>query len=162
MFLWVTRSSTEGLTESRHHTTDAQRPSVCVWEGVFSLVSSPVHLHSAPFLLTAKNSTTHTHAYKNLFLLYCSVYLDTLTHAHSDGQQRRSHQICPLKEPGRLDVSSERDVIASCIFKAFEWKKLFLSQALAALVLTPDLLNCAVLPVLNLFLFSRCTIVKSI
>lgn len=101
---------------------------------------------------------------------YCSVYLDTLTHAHWDGQQRRSHQICPLKEPGRFDVSCERGVTASCIFKAFEWKKLFLSRALAVLVLTLDLLNCAVWDqtVLNLFLslpfssFSRYAIVKSI
>ncbi len=79
MFLWLTRSSTEGLTESQHYTTDA----MCVWEGVFSLVSSPVHLHSAPFLLTAKNSTTRTHIHTLTKTSFSSIARCTLTHLHT-------------------------------------------------------------------------------
>lgn len=127
--------------ESALHSWRSTAECVRVGRGVFVglLPSSPSQCSFSTDGEEFHHTHSYTHTYKNLFLFYCSVYLDTLTHTHSDGQQRRSHWICPLKEPGRFDVSSERDVIISCIFEAFEWKKWLSSQALAVLVLTPEI-----------------------
>lgn len=87
MFLWLTQSSTENLTESPlhywHSTTERVRVYVCMWKGVFSLVPSPVYLHSAPFLLTAKNSTTHAHMHLFTKTSFCSAARRTLTRSRS-------------------------------------------------------------------------------